>query len=167
MWKCVCCSVRFGLSVCLCVGFGLFILSLTVCLFCLSCWKTEAVLAPFSSCLCFYLINKAVYLWSTCVANGFMSSTVLVWPWQSFSWWTLHANLLMLTHAVLKGTINSRKFIPLSVSLTLPGGHKVSRNKTRWLQFLALLNWSGWNLIWSWSNSTWTSWYSDRTLSEI
>ena len=38
--------------------------------------------------------------------------------------------------ATLMGTIDFYNFIPVSLTLTLPGAHKVSANKTYWLHFL-------------------------------
>ena len=53
---------------------------------------------------------------------------------------------------LLIGTIDFYHFIPFSLTLTLPGGHKVS------FIFSTLFIRSGWNLIWRWSNPNWTSW---------
>ena len=44
---------------------------------------------------------------------------------------------IFVTPAMLIGTIDFCHAILLSLTLTLPGGHKVSANKTSWLHFLA------------------------------
>ena len=60
--------------------------------------------------------------------------------------------------ALLTGTIDFYYFVPLLFTLILPGGHKVSTNQDLLaLSFRTLFIWSRWNLIWWWSNSSWTS----------
>ena len=49
----------------------------------------------------------------------------------------------------------------LSVILTLAGGHKVSAKQNLSASFSCMLfNWSGWNLMWCWHNSSWRCWYT-------
>ena len=51
-------------------------------------------------------------------------------------------------------------YTPLFLTLTLPGGHKASAKQIILASFSHILfNWSGLNLMWCWSNSSWTSWY--------
>ena len=54
-------------------------------------------------------------------------------------------------------------FIPLSLTLTLPGVSRSAQSKVSWVSTeqkpLHTFNWSGWNLIWCWRNLGWTSWY--------
>ena len=51
-------------------------------------------------------------------------------------------------------------FRQLSLTLTLPGGHKVSSDQNVLASFSGtLFSWSGWNLTLCWSKSSWTSWY--------
>ena len=58
-------------------------------------------------------------------------------------------------------TINFYHFIPLSLTLTLPGGHKVSTKQNLLASFSrTLFVWSELKLMWWWSNSSWTSWDS-------
>ena len=55
--------------------------------------------------------------------------------------------------------INFYDCIPLLLTLTLPGAKKVSTKQNLLASFSRiLLIWSGWNLVWRWSNSSWTSW---------
>ena len=57
------------------------------------------------------------------------------------------------------GTIDFCHFIRLSLTLTLPWGHKVSAKQNLLASFSRILFiWSGWNLILWWSNSSWTFW---------
>ena len=61
--------------------------------------------------------------------------------------------------AMLIGTIHFYHFIPLSLTLTVPGGHKVSAKQYLLASFSPTpFIWSGWNLMWWSSNSGWTSW---------
>ena len=48
--------------------------------------------------------------------------------------------------------------IPLSLTLTLPGGHKVSAKQNLRASFFPILIWLGCNVAWGWNNSSWTSW---------
>ena len=53
-----------------------------------------------------------------------------------------------------------RHHIPLSLTLTVPGGHKVSAKENLLILVShTLFRWSGWNLIWWWSSSSWTTQY--------
>ena len=57
------------------------------------------------------------------------------------------------------GTIDFYHFIPFSLTLTSPGGHKVSAKKYLLPEFFpTLFVWSGWNFMWWWSSLNWTSW---------
>ena len=50
-------------------------------------------------------------------------------------------------------------FIQLSPIMTLPRGHMISVEQNLLASHsCSLLLWSGWNLMWWWSNSSWTSW---------
>ena len=54
---------------------------------------------------------------------------------------------------MLIGNINFYHFTPCSLTLTLPGGHKVSKNQNLLASFSpTLINRSGWKLVWCWSN---------------
>ena len=67
---------------------------------------------------------------------------------------------VVLIPAMLIGTIDCCHFIPFSLALILPWGHKVSSKQNLLASFShTLFNWSGLNFIWYWSNSRWTSWY--------
>ena len=62
--------------------------------------------------------------------------------------------------AMLIDTIDCYHFLPLLLTLALPGGHKVSGKQNllasfSWILFI----WSGWNLAQCWSNLSWTSWH--------
>ena len=60
--------------------------------------------------------------------------------------------------AMYIGTIDFWHFIPLSVALILAWGHKVSIKQNLLTSFSPkLFNWSVWNLMWCWRNSSWTS----------
>ena len=80
---------------------------------------------------------------------------------KNFYCWTLHANLSnFFVPAIPVGIFDLCHFIPLSVTLTLPGGHKVRVEQNLLGSCsLTLFNWSRSNLIWCWSNSSWTSWF--------
>ena len=61
--------------------------------------------------------------------------------------------------ALLIGTIDFCHFIPLSLTLSLPGAHKGSMKQNLLGSFSpTLCIWSGWNLMWWWSSSSWLSW---------
>ena len=86
------------------------------------------------------------------------------------TWAVLHGKSLNIGHytqtiqpniflpVVHVGTIDFYHFIPYLLTLTLPGDTRSAQTKTSWIYFLALFIWSGWNLMWSWSNLSWTSW---------
>ena len=60
---------------------------------------------------------------------------------------------------LLIGTIDFYHFILISLTLTLPLCHKVSAKQNLLASFsCTLLIWSGWNLMWCKSNSSWTVW---------
>ena len=65
--------------------------------------------------------------------------------------WTLHVTTFF-TPDKLIGTIDFYYCIPLSLTLTLPGGRKVS-SKQKLLSLFSCIffDWSGWNLIWYWT----------------
>ena len=69
---------------------------------------------------------------------------------------TFQPNLFIPT--MLVGTSDFYHCIPLSLTLTVPRGHKVSTNQNLGFIFLHTFHWSGLNLMWWWSNSSWTSW---------
>ena len=57
------------------------------------------------------------------------------------------------------GTIDFYHVILLSLTLTLPVGHKVSTYQNLLALFSHIhFSWSGWNLMWWWINLSWTSW---------
>ena len=60
---------------------------------------------------------------------------------------------------MLIGTIDFNHFIPLSLTLTLPGGHMISAKENLLAVFSPTLFicW-GWNLMLWWSNWSWRSW---------
>ena len=61
---------------------------------------------------------------------------------------------------ILIGAVDFYHFIPLSLTLTLPGGHTVCENWNLLASFSPkLFIWLGWNSMWWWSSSSWTSWY--------
>ena len=61
--------------------------------------------------------------------------------------------------AMLSSTIDLYHFLPLVMTLTWPGGHKVSAKQNLLASFSPALSiWSGWNVMWRWRNSGWTSW---------
>ena len=63
------------------------------------------------------------------------------------------------TSAILMGISWLLPFGLLSQALTLPGGHKVSTKQNLLVLFFpTLFIWSGWNLMWWWSSSSWTYW---------
>ena len=56
------------------------------------------------------------------------------------------------------GIVDFYHSTPLSMTLTLPGDHKISaKQNLSSLHFLTLFSWKGWNLIWCWSNLSWIS----------
>ena len=62
---------------------------------------------------------------------------------------------------MLIGTMDFYHFVPLYVILTLPGSHNVSTKQNLLASFYhTLFIWSGWNLMWWWSNSgcIWDYW---------
>ena len=60
----------------------------------------------------------------------------------------------------LIGTSNFYHFIPLSLTLTLSGCHKVCTKLSLFASFSpTLFSWSGWNLMRWWRNSGLTSWH--------
>ena len=64
-------------------------------------------------------------------------------------------------HAMLIGIIDFFCFrsLSLTLTLTLPGGHMVSTKQNLLASFSPkLFVWSGWNLMWWWSNMSRTSW---------
>ena len=62
---------------------------------------------------------------------------------------------------MLIGTIDFYHFIPLSVILTMVGGHKVSAKQNLLASFSCTpLIWLGWKLIWYCSESSSTFWYN-------
>ena len=62
--------------------------------------------------------------------------------------------------AMLKGIRDLYHFIPLSLTLTLPEGHKVSAEQSLLASFSHThFNWYGWNVIWCWSSLSGTPWY--------
>ena len=61
--------------------------------------------------------------------------------------------------AMLIGTTDFYHIILLSVTLTLAWGCKVSTKQNLLASFSrTLCNWSGWNLVWCWSSSSWKPW---------
>ena len=59
---------------------------------------------------------------------------------------------------MLIGNNDLYHFIPYSVTLMLAGDHKVGGKQNLLASFsCTLFNWSGWNLMWCWSNSSWAS----------
>ena len=67
---------------------------------------------------------------------------------------TLRPNFFL--PAMLIRAIDFYHLIPLWLTLTLPGSHKVSAKQKIFI-FLHIFVWSVWNLMWWWSNSSWTS----------
>ena len=70
--------------------------------------------------------------------------------WQKFQCWTIHTNFLTVFFipAMLIDTFDFNHFIPLSLTLTLLGGHEVSEKQNLLASFSrTLFNWSNWNLI--------------------
>ena len=64
------------------------------------------------------------------------------------------------TPAMLIGTVDYYYFIPLSLTLSLLGGHKVNAMRNILASFsCTFFNSLGWNLLGYWSNPSWTSWY--------
>ena len=60
---------------------------------------------------------------------------------------------------MLIGTIDFYYFISLSLTLTLPRGCNVSVKQNLFASFSpTLFIWSGWNLMWRCSSSSWTYW---------
>ena len=60
--------------------------------------------------------------------------------------------------AMLIGTTDFYHFIPLSLTLTLPGDYKISAKQSLLASFFhTFCIWSGWNLMWWWSSSSWAS----------
>ena len=70
---------------------------------------------------------------------------------------TLHLPCKLLSQTfmptMLVGTIDFYHFIPLSITLTLTGGHRLAQSKIFWLHFLMLFNWMLWSFEWWWSNN--------------
>ena len=61
------------------------------------------------------------------------------------------------TPAIHIGNIDFYHFIPLSLTLTLCGGHKVNTVQNLLASFShTLFSWSWWNFMWHWSSSSWT-----------
>ena len=60
---------------------------------------------------------------------------------------------------MLIGTTDFYHCIPLSLTLILPGGHKVSAKQNLLASFSpTFFSLSGWNVLWWWSNSSRTAW---------
>ena len=104
------------------------------------------------------------FIFSHTVHLIWLPSTILYhfhWPWphllvtrsvQSKTNW-LH----FLTHCS-SDLITFYHFIPLSLTLTSPAGHKISAKQNLLASFShTLFIWLGWNLMWWWSNVSWTS----------
>ena len=67
-------------------------------------------------------------------------------------------NQFFFIAAMLIGTIDFYHFVPLSLILILPGGHKVNAKQNLLSSFSqTLFIWSRWNLMWWWSHWSWTS----------
>ena len=89
--------------------------------------------------------------------------TILVQnPWYGLMWlimfiWTTIVWLAVRTACLAKTLL---PFYTISSDLDLGLGHKVSRKQDMLMLFSDThFNWSRGNLIWSWNNSDWTSWY--------
>ena len=68
-------------------------------------------------------------------------------------------HFLSYLKAILKGTIDFYHFKPLSLTLTIQGVTRSAHSKSYWLHFLPHnFIWSRWDLMWRWSNSSWTTW---------
>ena len=68
-------------------------------------------------------------------------------------------NKMFFIHATFIATIDIYHLLPLSVTLILAGCHTVSTKQNLLASFShAVLKRMGWNLIWRWSNSSWTPW---------
>ena len=110
----------------------------------------------------FFLIHKSI-LWIYVMSHVRLS----VWPARSLCM----AKTLMfdITSKLFKqifrtclfiGMTDFYQFIPLALTLTMAGGHKVTVQQYLVVSFShTLCNWSGWNLMWFWCNSSWTPWY--------
>ena len=73
--------------------------------------------------------------------------------------WTLHANFSFFSYLPCFKHHWLLSFYTTFTDLTLAGGHKVSAKPYLLASFSrTIFNWSGWNLIWCWSNSSWTAW---------
>ena len=137
-------------------------------------WKAQAIIQARLSCNESYNFNISVKFNNDCMSAKFSVSLLflihisIMWisvmshfllagwssihtEWQKLHHWTLCRNIFI--PAKLRGTIGFYHIRPLSLTLTLAGGHKVSTKQNLLALFShALFNWFGWNLIWCWSN---------------
>ena len=95
------------------------------------------------SCLSGWLAGLSVLYGKNCDIGHYMK--------------TVQPNLFIVS--MLIGTIDFCHLIPLLLTWTLPGGHKISTKQNLLASFShTLFIWWGWNWMWWWSNSGWTSW---------
>ena len=77
---------------------------------------------------------------------------------------------IFFTPAMLIGTMDFCHFIPLSLTLTLPGGHKVSTKQNLLASFSwPLFIWSGWRWWshWSWTSCFWVRFFETRGITAV
>ena len=80
-----------------------------------------------------------------CLASWFaiqMNGQLVVLVWQNFQvrYYKQTFQSISFVPTMLVGTIDFHHFIPLSLTLIVPGGHKVSAQQTSWLHFLTRFN---------------------------